>query len=442
MNTSAATQQPLRIVSRRAQNILQRHRQQQQGGGGQSSQTAKKSPPKKEDETSWPKSIRYTFYTACAAAVPLSIGQAIALSPKLRDQILGDAIEDEDTSSSSTSITSPQGIISLVRNYWGNEDYTAPVDRPQMKYVTPGSRKIWQEDNYTSFLQLFGLYTPPYKNEQTTIEEEDASVPLSLDNEPPFNIRHDQTILSKYLSTASNPSGVNARLTLLPCNTNTSDGNIIDIEDTAGYITECTLPANTNMNTIREHIKGSDAQYVRRGLMESDPNFEAKSTGERLRTKSWREECSWTIDFADDDNDKKQDITYENFDDAEVAHISVLGGSGLGEGGTSASSSKELRHFTAIHSSWTFFPESDMPVTSPTAMGSVASGSSNTSTTTASTNISTDSLQEQRLKHQITTLEKDLKDPSSMRDRDDMYEELRLAKRELKSLKPWYKRLW
>ena len=134
---------------------------------------------------------------------------------------------------------------------------------------------------------------------------------------------------------------------------------------------------------------------------------------------------------------------YENFDDGEVAHISVLGGSGLGEEGTGDSSSKELRHFTAIHSSWTFFPESaDVPVTPPTAMGSVASGSSSTSTTTASTSITTDSIQEQRLKHQITTLENDLKDPSSMRDRDDMYEELRLAKRELRSLKPWYKRLW
>ena len=76
------------------------------------------------------------------------------------------------------------------------------------------------------------------------------------------------------------------------------------------------------------------------------------------------------------------------------------------------------------------------------AMGSVASGSSSTSTTTASTSITTDSIQEQRLKHQITTLENDLKDPSSMRDRDDMYEELRLAKRELRSLKPWYRRLW
>ena len=162
----------------------------------------------------------------------------------------------------------------------------------------------------------------------------------------------------------------------------------------------------------------------------------------RLRTKSWREECSWTVDFADDD-DNKQDITYDNFDDEEVAHISVLGGSGLGEGGTSDSSSKELRHFTAIHSSWTFFPESvNVPVTSPTAMGSVASGSSSTSTTTASTSITTDSIQEQRLKHQITTLENELNDSSSMRDRDDMYEELRLAKREMRSLKPWYKRLW
>ena len=57
-------------------------------------------------------------------------------------------------------------------------------------------------------------------------------------------------------------------------------------------------------------------------------------------------------------------------------------------------------------------------------------------------NTTDNSLRVQRLQYQIATLENDLKDSSSMRDRDDMAEELRLAKRELRSLKPWYKRFW
>ena len=82
-------------------------------------------------------------------------------------------------------------------------------------------------------------------------------------------------------------------------------------------------------------------------------------------------------------------------------------------------------------------------MTSPTAMGSAAVSSSPSAPSSSVTVNTTDnSLQVQRLQYQIATLENDLRDSSSMRDRDDMAEELRLAKRELRSLKPWYKRFW
>ena len=81
-------------------------------------------------------------------------------------------------------------------------------------------------------------------------------------------------------------------------------------------------------------------------------------------------------------------------------------------------------------------------VTSPTAMGSAAVSSCPSGPTSVTVNTTDNSLRVQRLQYQIATLENDLRDSSSMRDRDDMAEELRLAKRELRSLKPWYKRFW
>jgi hypothetical protein len=47
----------------------------------------------------------------------------------------------------------------------------------------------------------------------------------------------------------------------------------------------------------------------------------------------------------------------------------------------------------------------------------------------------------QQLQHQITTLKQELNDPNSFRDRDGMYEELKQAKRELRSLKPWWRKI-
>lgn len=458
----AAANQPLRVVSRRAQQFLQRYRQQQ---GGKSSQGTNKTSSKKENEAStpWPKSLRYTFYTICAVSVPLSICQMIASSPKIRESMLGDDIEDATLSPSySGNVTTLKGIISLVRNYWGDEDYTAPVDRLQMKHIIPGYRKLWQEDNYSSLLQLFGLYTPPNNTDTsgdvvstTTTKEDDEEgvVPISLENEPPYNIRYDQSILSYYLSTKYNPAGVKTRLTLFPCTQNNSDGSsmVVDdanIDDTAGYDTTCILPGNLTMSTLRQYCLGSDAQCIRRDLAESDPTFNFKATSERLRTTCWNKDCHWVVNFPEDDM-KGEDSFGNDVDDNndEVANIFVLSDDGTsldsqGRNKTSEDAAKELRHLTSIHASWTYFPESSSNTssTSPTAMGSAATSSGNV--VSASTSTSADSLQVQRLEHQIATLENELKSSSSMRDRDDMYGELKKAKREMRALKPWYRRVF
>ncbi|KAL7527615.1 hypothetical protein ACHAXR_002040 [Thalassiosira sp. AJA248-18] len=458
MATATATHQPLRIVSRRAQLLLQKHRANQ--GGGSSAKSGAKSAPKKDD-TSWPKSLRYTFYAVCVVSVPFSIGQAIAQSPRLREWMLDDDIEEEGVGSSSSSSTrsgfSSGELISLVRSYWGVDDYVPPVDRPKLKHAVPGRRNEWQEDNYSSFMELLGMYTPKGDALESDVSEDNVIMPVSLENEPPSNIRTDQRILSQYLSTKTNSSGVKTRLTLLPCKNNDAlffDGSSID--DDAGYETECTLPANTSMNTLRALCKGSDAQGLRRDLMEGDPAFRSKSTSERIRTKSWNEDCHWAVSFADNEDleeDGSVDVVGMDTSD-DLVSIEVVGSSfGGNKGSASEEASKALRHSTSIHSSWSFFPElangtttaqsspgavGSKPMNSP--LGSSTNASTAGSSSTSSSSTSNETLQMQRLQHQISTLEQELKDPSSLRDRDSMYEELRLAKKELRSLKPWWKR--
>mmetsp|Transcript_1506 Transcript_1506/g.3196 ORF Transcript_1506/g.3196 Transcript_1506/m.3196 type:complete len:434 (-) Transcript_1506:202-1503(-) len=431
MASATATHQPLRIVSRRAQLLLQRHR-----AGGQLPKSAVKSAPKK-DESPWPNSLKYTFYSVCVVMVPLSIGQAIALSPRMRDWMLGDDVGDDDSS----PVTSSRGIISLVRSYWGHEDYAPPVDKPQLKHTTPGHRKESQEDNISSLLDLFWLYTPKKESSSNTAAEKN-SISMSLENEPPTNIRNDQNILSQYLSAKTNPSGVKARLTLLPCANESMEEGSLNTDD-AGYETECTFPANTSMNTLRELCQGSDAQSLKRDLAESDPTFLSKSSTERIRTQSWNEDCRWVVSFVDPEDN---DVTVGNaFDgDDAVAQITGVGGASFdsqqeNKPSSSQEASKVLRHNTAIHSSWTYFPESanHTPAASPLGPATNAqAGSSDTPTDT-----SAESLDTLRLQHQIATLEQELKDPSSLRDRDGMYEELQMAKTELRSLKPWWRRL-
>ena len=374
--------------------------------------------------------------------------------------MVGDDVEevaDSNNPNSSGGLLSSNGIISIVRKYWGHEDYVPPIDRPQFQHIIPGYRNEWQEDNVTSLLEMFGLYAPPQKSGVPSSEEDGdvhttVVVPMSFDNEPHYHTRHDQMMLQKYLSPNINSGGVKTKLTLLPCKDNTMDtantnNNFAQesIDDTAGYENECTLPGNMSMNTLRAICQGSDAQGLKRDLAESDPSFNSRQTDERIRTKFWNADCRWAVSFADSD-DKEE----EKIDDGIMVNMNDLMrvdgiNSSLGEI-SSEDAAKVLRHSTAINSSWTYFPGSANTQASPAVASSLgAHNASSTSTSgAAGTPVSTsnESLQMQRLQHQIGMLEKELNDPSSLRDRDGMYEELKMAKRELRGLKPWYKRVW
>ena len=422
---SAATPVAGRIVSRRAQALLKAHAPER-------FPTSKpKAKSSKIDETSWPKGIRYTFYTVCAASVPFSIGTAISLSPKLREWMTGDEAPAEDDDASGFS---GQKLIRVVRQYWGTEDDIPYVDRPAAQYISPGSRKVWQEDNYSSFLHLLGL--------DATKETESlgGEVPLSLESEPPANIRHDQEQLDKFLSPITNPEGVKTRLALLPC---TDDEDV----ENAGYDTECTLPANVSLDTLRQICKGSDAQYTRKVLADSWPDFRLVSSNERLRTGSWSKDCRWVVSFTDVE---ESDATDKN---DLVADIVVYGDKGEEATASSESPSEDnnsemLRKCTSIHSSWSYFPElangaAPGPASSPLGTSMGAGGRSATATKQQQPimSMSNDDLRIQQLQHQISTLKQELNDPNSFRDRDSMYEELKQAKSELRSLKPWWRRI-
>jgi len=425
---SAATPIATRIISRRAQALLKAH----------ASRSGKSLPPKpkvkssKTDETSWPKSVRYTFYSVCMAAVPFSIGTAVSLSPRLREWMAGDGPPTENDKNASGF--SGRKLIQLVRNYWGTEDAVPVADRPAVEYVSPGSRKMWQEDNYASFLHLLGLDKQKQRAEIFL-----GKVPLSLDYEPPANIRHEQELLEKFLSPVTNPEGVKTRLTLLPCT------NDEDVEN-AGYDTECTLPANVSLDTLRQICKGSDAQYTRKVLADSWPDFRLVSSNERLRTGTWNKDCRWVVSFTDDEESEEADKSVVNIDHL-VADIVVYGDEGAEPTGASESPSENdnsdlLRKITSIHSSWSYFPELSNGVASTPLGASMGGGARSPSAPTKQeTSMSNDDLRKQQLQHQITSLKQELNDPNSLRDRDGMYAELKQAKSELRSLKPWWRRI-
>ena len=408
-----------RIVSRRAQQML---RSSQPG--------ASKRKPPKADDTPWPQSIRYAFYTVCVASVPFTIGQAVAMSPRLRESMSGDAESEEfdDDGHQSTATR----IISLVRKYWGHHDYLAPVDSPKLPHTIPGHRNSWEEDNYTALLHLLGL-----DNSDSAPQEEHHDVPMSLDNEPPYSVRKDQANLQEFLATKSNPDGVKVKLSLVPLD---NDGGF---ETSAGYETECTLPASLSMNALREICQGSDAQSLRSELAATDPSFHFVSTSERIRTTSWNKNCRWIVSFPTDDEDG------DNTFSTDVAAITLHGGGSNKSEELSRSeiASKGLRHNTSIHSAWTHFSEASMSSSAvASSMGTTTNiGEADSppvlNTSVQSSSTTADALRMEALKHTISSLEAELKDPNSLRDRDGMYEEMRAAKSELRKLRPWWRRL-
>lgn len=421
-----------RIISRRAQALLKANAPNR----FPTSQPKAKS-SKNDDQTSWPKSVRYTFYSVCVAAVPFTIGTATSLSPRLRELMTGDGPHTADDDNDASGF-SGRKWIQLVRNYWGTEDIIPIVDRPVAGYISPGSQKVWEEDNYSSFLHLLG-----FDNQKQGAENVGGEVPLSLDHEPPANIRHDQELLEKFLSPVTNPKGVKARLTLLPCS------NDEDVEN-AGYDTECTLPANVSLDTLRQICKGADAQYTRKVLADSWPDFRLVSSNERLRTGTWSQDCRWVVNFVDDEESEDTDKSGGNIDHL-FADVVVYGDKGVEPMGAIESPSEDinsdlLRRSTSIHSSWSYFPQlsngvAPGPASSPLASSMGGGSHSPSESTNRQRSMSNNDLKIQQLQHQITTLKQELNDPNSLRDRDGMYAELKEANSELRSMKPWWRRI-
>ena len=260
---------------------------------------------------------------------------------------------------------------------------------------------------------------------------------MSLDNESPYSVRKDQANLQEFLATKSNPGGVKVKLSLVPLD---NDGGF---ETSAGYETECTLPANLSMNALREICQGSDAQSLRSELATTDPSFHFVSTSERIRTTSWNKNCRWIVSFPTDDEDG------DNTFSTDVAAITLHGGGSNKSEDLSRSeiASKGLRHNTSIHSAWTHFSEASMSSSAvASSMGTTTNiGEADSppvlNTSVQSSSTTADALRMEALKHTISSLEAELKDPNSLRDRDGMYEEMRAAKSELRKLRPWWRRL-
>ncbi|KAL7475391.1 hypothetical protein ACHAW6_001307 [Cyclotella cf. meneghiniana] len=418
MSSATASTGNLRIVSRRANALMQKHIE--------AKKTPASAPPPHYNvkdhlhnaETPWPKSIRYTFFTACAAAVPFSIGSAIAMSPRLRDSLADDTDPDVTTNK----------IVHLVRQYWGSYDYLPPVDRPPMNHVLPGRRLKWQEDNWSSFLAAIGLYTSREGGSTIDILNPNDEIPISLDNEPPANIRHEKSLLARYLSPEYNSSGVNARLSLIPC-------DMIVEYDNIGHEFECKLPANASLLSVRNIIGVSNSSDAIQKLESLFPGASC--------LRSSREGVGWAMTYrlALDFNNVLAAQELVGHSSADYFESSSDTDSEVINSQSNQSPNMLLRH-TSIHSSWSYFPDDNSSTTSKATSSKVPAA-------TRSSEILVNNIKDlkseriEQLKYQISTLEKSLSDPSSLRDRDDMYAELKLAKQELSGIKPkWWKRIW
>eukprot|EP00970_Alexandrium_tamarense_P012636 scaffold3010_cov198-Alexandrium_tamarense.AAC.20 len=424
------------IVSRRALTLSQKHAKQ---SGKAPTSNPKSSSNTATKETPWPKSLRYTFYGVCAVSVPLSVAQAISMSPCLRNYLEGDDVESEGSDSASAS----NKLVHMVRQYWGNVDYIAPVDQRSANHVVPGYRLESQEDNWSSLLAFLGLHTPS-SEEQSTAKEEMAT-PVSFEHEPNTDARHEQTSIMQYLSPQHNPSGVNTHLSLIPCESDKATEN-------SGHEFDYNLPANASLSTLRKSSRVYNASSAKQVL---EVTFPGKDFGvglqSNIQSMSWNGGYRWVLDFGAYDRIDKavgngNAFTVEGFVDSVE--------SGDDNQSQSNEAAKMLLHSTAVNSAWSLFQSAE----SNSSEGNTASASTTSSSPSSSTFItkpttsapatstpsysSGDNIRMQKLVYEIANLEKDLKDPSSMRDRDAMYEELKEARRELNSLKPsWWRRM-
>ena len=482
----------MRIMSRRAQALARRL-----GSSNNDKKSHKNSnttnttniPKPAAAEVPWPASIRYAFYVACMLAIPGSIGQALALSPRLRESLLtmGDddyVIVDDDeeydnvdeAKSKDGGIAMTTRMINYVRWYWGKEEYVPPIDL-QLYYnnsnnnnglATPGFRNKWEDDDYSSFLHLIGLYpteeTTKERHQQTTRYD----IPMSLENEPCQQVRQNQSLINQYLNTGL----IKVRFSLLP----------IDIGSTTTpcYETECSVPANITPTKLRTVIHGSNAQAAIRDLLlsatsaQQDSSVSASTDYERIRTHGWMKDCYWIISFPDDDNatataaaainnnDDRLDTpvkttTTDDDDDIVVMNDGTFYSSSdnnqyrgralastnntptasSATAAAAAASALHLRRNTAIHSSWTYFPNNTTTTTAPLASSLGSSSSSSSSTTNK---VDDKQLLIQKLQYQIQQIQAEINDSNSLRNIDDMHEEINICKDELRKLVPWFKR--
>jgi hypothetical protein len=458
----------MRIISRRAQVLAQRL-----GSSNNRSNNItniQKPPAVVAAEVPWPPSIRYAFYVACILAIPMSIGQALALSPTLRDSLLGEddddvIVEEYNNSTNSKSRGIARTIIDYVRWYWGKEEYIPPIDLQYYNNnhtaaadaATPGFRNKWEEDDYSSFLHLIGLYPPTNEKEKKAQQQQTTrlDIPISLDNEPCQQIRHTQSQINQYLHNG----WIKVRFTLLPIIDNDSIGNTTPTLPC--YETECTIPTNIIPTNLRSVIHGCNAQTTIRDLLLSSSATTTQGGGtttttdyERIRTHGWNKDCYWVISFPDNDNTATSDATSTADDDDIVVmndgtfYSSSDNNHSYGSAMTSttatttsafsatAAAALHLRRNTAIHSSWTYFPNNTTTTTAPLAS---SLGSSSSSTTT-NKRVDDKQLLISKLQYQIQQIQTEINDSNSLRNIDNMYEEINSYKNELRKLVPWYKR--
>ena len=395
--SATATQQSFRVASRRAQSLLENHLASKRPPR---TKTEKSNASDKSTETPWPKSIRYTFYTACAAAVPFSIGSFIAMSPRLRDSL------SDETDPEQSGVTS-NNLVHFVRQYWGNYEYIPPIDRVQLVNVVPGRKLEWQEDNWTSFLEFLGLYSP--KEGGSVPFDPNEGVPITLENEPPAKIRYEQTSLARFLSPEYNPAGVKVRLSLLP-------NGVFGDQENSTHEFEFSVPTNTSLSALRNEINvsnGFDAVQKVNSLF-SGQNI-LQNDEENI---DWNGTYRCVLDFDSvSENQSLDDDTSAAFANAMTATQDKILQS------SSQDTSKMILSNTSSHSSWAYNPSTNATGNSNSSNTSVSkfSSSSDSSTLSANTDPNVNNTRVEQLKYQISTLQKELKDPSSLRDRGKSY---------------------
>ena len=388
---SAAAPHNFRVASRRAQSLVEKHLASKRPPGS----ATKKSQTDKSAETPWPDNLRYAFYTVCAAAVPFSIGSVIAMSPRLRESLSDDTDPDENGMTSNN-------LVHLVRRYWGEYDYIPPVDHVQSATALPGRRLEWQDDNWSSLLAFIGLYSP--KDGTSTVGVDlNEGIPISFENEPPANERLRQTLLARYLSSEYNPAGEKVRLTLL------SNTSTFGDEASSRHDFEFRLPTSAslaglgdmvNVSNVSDAVKKINSLFPGVNILHDDQRFDGSSL------------YHCVLDFSSDDDglDEQNSVslTYEGMHSTQSNESHTVEPSVL-------DTSKMILQNTSSNSSWAYVQDAKQiqSSTSPSKFGS----STNTSKSSKHSSNDIDGARIEHLKNQISTLQKELKDPTSLRDR-------------------------